>query len=67
MLQFSVLILLMRGMLLPTFGYSFYSKANLPLAMLSESQFLFETLALAVLTTIVWQFSTTTQPSLHSN
>ncbi|AXC15773.1 hypothetical protein ACPOL_6553 [Acidisarcina polymorpha] len=67
MLQFSMLILLMRGMLLPTFIYSFYSKGNLPMAMLSESQFLFETLALAVLTTVVWQFSMTTQPSLRSN
>ena len=49
------LFCLIRGMLLPTFLYSFYSKLKLPLAMLSESQFLLETLALAVLTAIVWQ------------
>jgi hypothetical protein len=54
-------------MLLPTFVYSFYSNAKLPTAMLSESQFLFETLALAILTAVVWQFSMTRQPSLHLN
>jgi hypothetical protein len=57
LLQFSLLILLMRGMLLPTFVYSFYNKARLPAAMLSQSQFLLETLALAILTALVWQFS----------
>src|ERR1035438_4048979 len=50
MLQFVALVLLMKGMLLPTFVYSFYSKTRLPLAMLSQSQFFFETLALAILT-----------------
>jgi hypothetical protein len=65
LLQFSLLILSIRGMLLPTFVYSFYSKEKLPMAMLSESQFLFETLALAVLTAVVWQFSMTRTPSLH--
>jgi len=66
-LQFSFLILSIRGMLLPTFVYSFYSKAKLPAAMLSESQFLFETLALAILTAVVWQLSMTRRPSLHHN
>jgi hypothetical protein len=66
-LQFSLIILSIRGMLLPTFIYSFYSKAKLPEAMLSESQFLFETLALAILTVVVWQFSLTRQPSSHLN
>lgn len=64
-LQFSLLILSIRGMLLPTFIYSFYSKEKLPTAMLSESQFLLETLALAILTAIVWQLSMTRQRSLH--
>lgn len=63
LLQFALLVLLMRGMLLPTFVYSFYSKARLPTAMLSQSQFLFETLALAILKTIVWQFSTRSGPA----
>jgi len=64
--QFCLLILSIRGMLLPTFVYSFYSKAKLPMAMLSESQFLFETLALAILTAVVWQVSTKTS-TLHSD
>jgi hypothetical protein len=59
MLQFCLLILSIRGMLLPTFLYSFYSKLRLPMAMLSESQFLFETLALAFLTALIWQVSVT--------
>ena len=54
----SLLILLARSMLLPTLVYSFYSKAPPLEAMLSQSQFLLETLALAVLTGLVWQFST---------
>jgi hypothetical protein len=65
--QFSLLILSIRGMLLPTFVYSFYSKAKLSTAMLSESQFLFETLALAILTAVVWQISITVQPPLRLN
>ena len=55
-LQFVLLVLLMRGMLLPTFLYSFYSKAPLASAMLSQSQFLFETIALAALTGLAWQW-----------
>jgi len=55
--QFCVLILLIRGMLLPTFVYSFYSKQTLRTAMLSQSQFLLETLALALLTGIVVKMS----------
>jgi hypothetical protein len=70
-LQFSMLILLIRGMLLPTFVYSFYSKSKLPMAMLSQSQFLFETLALALLTALVWHFSsssgTPTKPVLAAS
>ena len=57
LLQFALLVLLMRGMLLPTFIYSFYSTARLSSAVLSQSQFLFETLALGILTALVWQFS----------
>lgn len=64
-LQFSLLILSIRGMLLPTFLYSFYSKAKLAMAMLSQSQFLFETLALAILTAVVWKLSTKRQPALQ--
>ena len=64
MLQFSLLILSIRGMLLPTFVYSFYGKETLRIAMLSESQFLFETLALAILTAIVWQLSSS--PRVYS-
>jgi len=66
-LEFCFLILSIRGMLLPTFLYSFYSKLKLPMAMLSESQFLLETLALAALTAIVWQLSMTAQPASHSD
>jgi hypothetical protein len=57
LVQFCMLILLIRGMLFPSFVYSFYSKAKLPIAMLSQSQFLFETVSLAVLTALVWQLS----------
>lgn len=64
MLQFVALVLLMKGMLLPTFVYSFYSKTRLPLAMLSQSQFFFETLALAILTALVWQFSGHARPAI---
>ena len=56
--KFTSLVLLLRGMLIPTFVYSFYSKAKLPAAMLSQSQFLLETLTLALMTAVVWQFST---------
>ena len=56
-LQFALLILSLKGMLLPTFTYSFYSKLKLPMAMLSQSQFFLETLALAVLTALVWEYS----------
>jgi len=47
----------MKGMLLPTFVYSFYAKLPLSSAMLSESQFLFETIALATLSALAWQVS----------
>ena len=57
LIQFASLVLLLRGMLLPTFVYSFYSKARLGSAMLSQSQFLFETFTLAIMTALVWQFS----------
>jgi hypothetical protein len=67
LLQFSLLILLMKGMLLPTFTYSFYSQAKLTTAMLSQSQFLFETLALAILTAVVLQFSKIRPSSLRNN
>jgi len=56
--QFTLLVLLMRGMLLPTFIYSFYSKMPVIPAMLSQSQFLFETIALGVLTGMAWQQAT---------
>jgi hypothetical protein len=56
--QFILLVLLMRGMLLPTLIYSFYSKMPVASAMLSQSQFLFETIALAALTGLTWQHAT---------
>jgi len=65
MLQFAALVLLIRGMLLPTFVYSFYSKAKLPIAMLSQSQFLLETLALAILTALTWQISARSMPAVQ--
>ena len=55
--QFILLVLLIRGMLLPTFIYSLYSKMPVASAMLSQSQFLFETIALAALTGLTWQQS----------
>jgi hypothetical protein len=67
LLQFSLLILSIRGMLLPTFIYSFYSKAKLTTAMLSQSQFLFETLALAVLTAVVLQLAMIRPSSERNN
>ena len=66
-LQFCFLILSIRGMLLPTLIYSFYGKAKLPVEMLSESQFLFETVALAVLTAITWHIFRATKPASHPN
>ena len=58
LMQFVLIILLVRGMLLPTLIYSFYSKLPLLSAMLSQSQFLFETIALGLLTAGAWQLST---------
>jgi hypothetical protein len=57
LVQFVVLIMFMRGMVFRTFIFSFYIKSSLGAAMLSESQFALETLALAVLTALIWQYS----------
>jgi hypothetical protein len=57
LVQFVALIMFMRGMVFRTFIFGFYIKSSLGAAMLSESQFALETLALAVLTALIWQYS----------
>ncbi len=46
--QFSLLIILIKGALLPTLLFGFYNPLGLGTGMLSESQFLFEALLLAL-------------------
>ena len=58
-LQFVLLVLTIRGMLLPTFLYSFYSRVPFAPAMLSQSQFLFETIALSALIGLAWRWAAT--------
>ena len=55
--QFVALILLIKGSLIPTFLYGFYNASGVPLGMLSESQFLLETLALALGVALIAQFA----------
>ncbi|MDE1146987.1 MAG: hypothetical protein PW843_10240 [Azospirillaceae bacterium] len=55
--QFMLLVLFLRGLVLRPFLYSFFIPAPLGAAMLSESQFFFEYLALGLLTGLTWQFA----------
>ena len=58
---FALLILLVRGALLPTFLFSAFNEAGFAIGMLSESQFLLEGLLLGLLTALTWHFSTRQQ------
>ena len=55
-LQFVLLIMLMKGSIVPTLFYSVYLKLDLPTAIASEGQFGLETLIVAVMTALVWQY-----------
>lgn len=56
--QFVALVMAMKGSIVPIALYSFYQHRSLAAAILSESQFTLEILAMAVLTAIGWQLST---------
>ena len=56
-MQFILLIMAMKGSILPTLVYSFYQRGRLPAAFLSESQFGLEVLVMAFLTAYGWQWS----------
>ena len=56
-LQFMLLVMFMTGRLLPTLLFSLYLKLPLPAAVISESQFFLEFLALGLLTALNWQVS----------
>lgn len=53
-LQFVALVIVIKGSVLPTFLYGFYDAAGFTHGMLSESQFLLETLALGLLVAVIW-------------
>ena len=55
--QFALLVMAMKGSILPTLVYSFYQKSRLPAAVLSESQFGIEILVMALLTALSWRLS----------
>ena len=57
LMQFILLIMAMKGSILPTLVYSFYQRGRLPAAFLSESQFGLEVLVMAFLTAYGWQWS----------
>jgi hypothetical protein len=48
--------MLMKGSIVPTLLYSVYLKLDLPTAITSEGQFGLETLSVAVMTALVWQY-----------
>lgn len=56
MVQFAALIMFMKQSFVPTFLYSPFELLPWPQAALSESQFALETLALAVMTALIWPF-----------
>ena len=53
--QFALLIVLIRGTFFMTFYYPFYAPLGVPMAMLSAGQFTLEWLALGLLTAVTWQ------------
>ena len=55
--QFALLVMAMKGSILPTLVYSFYQNIRLPAAVLSESQFGIEILVMALLTALGWRLS----------
>ena len=54
--QFALLIVLIRGTFFMTVYYPFYAHLSVPLAMLSAGQFTLEWLTLGLLTAMTWQF-----------
>jgi hypothetical protein len=55
--QFTLVIMAIKGAILPTLVFSFFQNLPLSGAILSESQFGLEILVLAVLTAVTWHFS----------
>ena len=54
---FACMVMAMKGAIMPTLLYSFYQRMTFSGAVLSESQFGLEILAMAVLTAIGWRWS----------
>jgi len=52
--QFTLLILCIKGALLPTLVFGFFNKSGVWTGMMSESQFLLEGVALAALVALIW-------------
>ncbi len=57
LLLFAVLVMAMKQSILPTLLFSFWLRMPLPQAILSESQFGLETLALAILVGVTWRIA----------
>jgi hypothetical protein len=55
LLQFAALVMFIKGAVFRILLYSFFIKASLPAAWLSEGQFTLEFFALAVFTGLIWQ------------
>jgi hypothetical protein len=56
--QFTVLILVIKNLLVTPFVYAMLCNSPLLSALLSDGQFAFQAIALAVLTGITWECST---------
>jgi hypothetical protein len=61
--QFVLVVLSMKGSIVPLLIYSFYQDRPLPAAMLSESQFALEILVMAILTSLGWRYGTRASPA----
>ncbi len=55
--QFTTLIMLIKGALIPTFVFSLFAKVGVAGGMLSESQFMLEALVLGLVGAITWQLA----------
>jgi hypothetical protein len=62
-LQFTLLLLLIRHHLFALAIYPFYTKASTTTALLSMGQFTLETITLSLMTTLTWRFAT--QPTIE--
>jgi hypothetical protein len=66
LLQFALIILLVRHVLLAPFIFPFYAKMPATTALFSMSQFTFEAITLAILSALTWNFSRTPPHERHT-